>query len=276
MLVGAQAGALLGRYSWPQAVPLSSATRWPRGVDTFDVTISAVAERAAAPGLAVTLRRGLAFFDPDSGALQRGHEPEQEAPGNRFNDGKCDAQGRFWAGSMDFDCKAPTGALYRFDRSGHGTLAFDARFPVTNGPTWSRDGLTMYFTDTANRRIHAFDFDPDAGELGRPREWLRFAPADGYPDGMTTDALGRVWIAHWGGGCVSCHDPDSASELARVPLPASHVTNIALGGPQLTTIYVTTARSGLSEAQRANEPLAGGLFAIETDAVGLPANQFAG
>src|SRR5258706_6571569 len=243
---------------------------------TFDTTVSAVAERAPASGLAVTLRRGLAFFDPESAELQRGHEPEREPISNRFNDGKCDAQGRFWAGTMDFDCRAPTGALYRFDRNGRGTLVFDAHFPVTNGPTWSRDGRTMYFTDTAKRQIHAFDFDPLAGVLGNQREWLRFGAEDGYPDGMTTDALGRVWIAHWGGACVSCRDPDSANELARIALPASQVTNVAFGGPQLTTMYITTARSGLSEAQRANEPLAGGLFAVETEPVGLPANQFAG
>jgi len=243
---------------------------------TFDATVSAVAERASAPGLAVTLQRGLAFFDPENSDLQRGHEAEREPLGNRFNDGKCDTQGRFWAGTMAFDCRAPTGVLYRFDRGGRGTLVFDAHFPVTNGPTWSRDGRTMYFTDTVNQQIHAFDFDPVAGELGAQRTWLRFAAADGFPDGMTTDAQGRIWIAHWGGACVSCHDPDNASELARVPLPASHVTNIAFGGPQLTTMYVTTACSGLSEAQRANEPLAGGLFAVDTDAAGLPANQFAG
>jgi D-xylonolactonase len=243
---------------------------------TFDALISAVAERASAAGLAVTLQRGLAFFDPDSGELQRGHEPEREPVGNRFNDGKCDAQGRFWAGSMDCDCKAPTGALYRFDRGGRGTLVLDAHFPVTNGPTWSRDGRTMYFTDTVNQQIHAFDFDQATGGLGGRREWLRFTATDGYPDGMTTDALGRVWIAHWGGACVSCHDPDNANELLRVPLPASHVTNIAFGGPQLTTLYITTARSGLSDSQLANEPQAGGLFAIDTDAVGLPAHQFAG
>lgn len=242
----------------------------------FEETISAVAERVSQPGLAVTLRRGLALFDPRSGALRRLHEPEPERPGNRFNDGKCDAAGRFWGGTMDFDCQAPTGALYRFDAQGHATRAADVRWAVTNGPTWSRDGRTMYANDTVQREVVAFDFDPDSGALSNRRVWLRFAQDDGFPDGMTTDADGRLWIAHWGAAAVTCHDPGTAAELLRVPLPASHVTNVAFGGPDLSTLFVTSARFGLNDAQRAAEPLAGALFAVATDARGLPPHPFAG
>jgi len=242
----------------------------------FDETISAVAERANKPGLAVTLRRGLALFDPATGELQRLHEPEPERDSNRFNDGKCDAQGRFWAGSMDFACKAPTGALYCFDANGLGTCAFDAGFAVTNGPTWSRDQRTMFFNDTVHQQVHAFDFDLATGTLSGQRPWLRFAKGDGYPDGMTTDADGRLWIAHWGAACVTCHDPDSAEELLRVKLPTDHITNIVFGGPELRTLFITSARFELSDAQLQAQPLAGGLFAVETSATGRPANLFAG
>jgi len=243
----------------------------------FDEEISAVAERAAAPGLIVTLRRGFALFDPAEPvpAPRYLHQPEPTLPGNRFNDGKCDAAGRFWGGTMDFACEAPTGALYRYDADGRCTQ-HEQGFAVTNGPTWSADGATMYFNDTVTARVHAYDFDAAAGTLSNKREWLRFGKDDGFPDGMTTDAAGRLWIAHWGAACVSCHDPVTAAELCRVPLPTRHITNCAFGGEDLRTLFITSAASGLTPEQRAAEPLAGGLFAVRVDGGGVPAGRFAG
>lgn len=243
----------------------------------FDEEISAVAERRDAPGLIVTLRRGYALIDPAAPhALPRYlHQPAEEPSGNRFNDGKCDSAGRFWGGTMDFACEARTGALYRYDPGGN-CVRHEMGFAVTNGPTWSRDESTMYFNDTVERRIHAFDFDVASGALSNRREWLRFAGDDGFPDGMTTDAAGRIWLAHWGGACVSCHDPVSGAELGRIALPTSHITNCAFGGDDLRTLFVTSARFGLSAEQLAAQPLAGGLFAIELSEPGVPASMFAG
>jgi len=242
----------------------------------FDEEITAVAERAEGDGLLVTLRRGFAVFDPaQPGQPPRYLHQPREPASNRFNDGKCDAQGRFWGGTMDFDCKAPSGTLYRFDADGR-CSAHEHGITVSNGPTWSADGATMYFSDTAIARTYAFDFDAQTGTLWNRREWLRMPADQGFPDGMTTDAAGRLWICHWGGRCVSCHDPVSARELCRIELPVDNVTDCAFGGPDLRTLFISTAWSGLSEAQRAAQPLAGALFAVTLDSPGMPAPLFGG
>jgi len=203
------------------------------------------------------------------------HRPEPALSGNRFNDGKCDVRGRFWTGTMDFACQAPTGAMYRY-LGGTQCTRMQTGICVTNGPTWSLDNRTMFFNDTVAGRVLAFPFDPASGNLGAPTTWLQMGPLDGVPDGMTTDAMGRIWIAHWGGACVSCHDPETSQELLRIPLPASNITNCAFGGKDMRTLFITSACSGLDEQQQLQQPLAGALFSVEIDSPGLPAHRFLG
>jgi len=241
---------------------------------SFDEEISAVAECADGAGLIVTLRRGFARFDPArGGAVQWLHRPTEEPASNRFNDGKCDARGRFWGGTMDFDCVAPSGAFYAYGADGR-CVRHALGFAVTNGPAWSLDGRTMFINDTVNGSVFAWDFDAERGALANRRLWLRFAPGDGLPDGMTVDAQGQLWIAHWGGHCVTAHDVSSARELQRLALPVSQVTNVAFGGSDLRTLFVSSARVGLPAQQLRDEPLAGGLFALRMEAPGLPATPF--
>jgi len=285
---------------WPAAATLGEGTRWSvreqalywvdilgktlyryRPADgardqwAFDEEISAVAECRDGPGLMVTLRRGFARFDParPQDGVRYLYQPPEEVPGNRFNDGGCDAQGRFWGGTMDFDCEAPTGAFYVYAADGR-CQRHDLQFAVTNGPAFSADGRTVYINDTAQGTVHAWDLNPETAEISNHRPWLRFTDGDGLPDGMTRDAAGDLWIAHWGGACVSCHDPVSAAELDRIPLPTSHITNCAFGGPDLRTLFISSARFGLTPDQLQAEALAGGLFAVRLDGPGVPAHVF--
>ena len=240
----------------------------------FDEEITSVAEREQAAGLIVTLRHGFAFFDPATETLERLAQPEAHLPGNRFNDGKCDAAGRYWAGSVEFGCTEPLGALYCLapDLS---VASMDEDYVVTNGPTWSLDGRTMYHNDSGKGHVYAFDFDPALGTLANKRLFLRFGEEDGSPDGMTTDADGGLWIAQWGARKVTRRDA-KGQVTHTIPLPCSHVTSCAFGGPDLKTLYITTARTGLTDRQLEDEPLAGGLFAVALDIAGLPANRFRG
>ena len=233
-----------------------------------------MAERASDQGLIVTRRHGFAYFDPESGELAPVAQVEAHLPGNRFNDGKCDHLGRFWAGTMDFDGKKCTGSLYRLlpDRNFE---QIDSGYAVTNGPAWSVDHTVLYHNDSANGRVYAFDHDPQTGAVSNKRLFLQFSPEEGSPDGMTTDAEGGLWIAHWGAGKLTRRDPDG-EVTATVTLPCSQVSSCTFGGPDLKTLFITTAAVGLSPSQLEREPLAGSLFAVEPGFTGLPAHTFRG
>jgi xylono-1,5-lactonase len=240
----------------------------------FDEEVSAIAERAEVPGLVMTRRHGFAYFNPATEEMVPLTQAEPDMPANRFNDGKCDRVGRFWAGTMDFACKEPTGALYRLDPDLRCTR-MDWDYIVTNGPAWSADYKTMYHNDSVHGRVYAFDFDLERGELSNKRLFMQFSQEEGSPDGMTTDAEGGLWIAHWGASKVTRHAPDG-KVTHTIMLPCSQITSCAFGGPTLSTLFITTAADGLSPQQLEREPLAGGLFALDLDIAGVPANQFRG
>lgn len=196
---------------------------------------------------------------------------EAQQPGNRCNDGYIDPAGRLWFGTMDNAETAPTGALYRLDA--RGLLAMDGGIVITNGPCLSPDGRTFYHTDTLGRVVYAYDCAPD-GTLSGKREFLRYPPGvPGYPDGSAVDAQGHLWIALFGGSRIERYAPDGTL-AATVAMPCPNITKIAFGGADLRTVFVTTARKGMSGEALATHPLAGGVFTFRVDVPGLPQHHF--
>jgi len=187
---------------------------------------------------------------------------EPDMPGNRLNDGKADRDGRLWVGSMDDAEEAPAGGFYRIDGD-RSVARVDGGYTVANGPALSPDGRTIYHTDSAARTVYAFDIGADGGLSGK-RVHIRFTEADGYPDGMTCDAEGGLWIAHWDGARVSRFRPDGTLDRA-IALPVSRVTSCVFAGPDLDRMFITTAAHGRDE-----EPLAGALFECDPGVRGLP------
>ena len=226
-------------------------------------------------GLILGLRHAIALLDPSSEKRTRLAEPEAGMPGNRFNDGKCDPAGRFLAGSMDDAEVEATGSLYSLAPDGKlKTLLTGLR--ISNGLAWSPDGRTFYHIDTPDRRVMAYDYDLQTGDIDRPRPAVTLPPELGWPDGMTSDAEGLLWVALWGGAKVTRWDPRTGRLLAEIPIPALNVSCCVFGGEDLTDLYVTTARKGMSAAELERYPHSGGLFRVGTGVRGMPTFAFGG
>lgn len=219
--------------------------------------------------LVLALERGFAELDWDSRRITRLAEPVGEPTGTRFNDGKCDPKGRFWAGTMALDGDTPVGSLYRLERHGavHHLLG---DVTVSNGLAWSSDGRTMFYIDTPTRVVQAFDFDLEHGTIGNRRTAFAIPEADGIPDGMTSDADGMLWIAHWGGAQVTRWNPLTGHRISALALPVTQVTSCCFGGRMLDELYITSARTGLSDADLRSQPLAGGVFRAKPGVRGTP------
>ncbi|MBO6784021.1 MAG: SMP-30/gluconolactonase/LRE family protein [Alphaproteobacteria bacterium] len=235
-------------------------------------------------GLVAAARDGFALVDMDSGRLEWIANPEPDLPENRLNDGRTDRQGRFWAGSMHdpegppqtYFEREPVGAFYRLDldRSVHRMIG---GVLVSNGLCWSPDGTTMYAADSPTRTIRAWDYDTATGDIANERVFATLPddPGRGTPDGAIVDAEGGLWTAEFRGGRVTRFTPDGEEDRS-VMLPVSRPTCPMFGGPDLKTLYVTSAKIMLTPEELATEPLAGALFALDVGAAGLPEAAFPG
>ena len=223
-------------------------------------------------GILVALRSGMAIFEPMTGGFQKLVDFPGHGRTLRSNDGKCDRQGRFWVGTMQTETITATGKLYRID---HGTIAtmIDG-VKIPNALCWSPDGATMYWADSLDRTIWAFPYSPETGAIGQRRVFTT-TDASEVPDGATVDADGYLWSARYGGSRVVRHAPDGAVDRV-ITLPASQITSCAFGGTNLSTLFITSATQNMSADQRAAEPEAGHLFAVDVGVKGLREPRYAG
>jgi sugar lactone lactonase YvrE len=228
-------------------------------------------------GLMLAVHEGFASLDLGSGRVDLWPRPPEHDPAVvRFNDGKCDPSGRFWAGTMALvKGPRPVGRLYRLDA--HGAVEVMLRdVGTSNGVAWSADRRTLYFIDTPLLRVDAFDYDDTTGAIANRRTVISIPPGIGRPDGSTLDADGMLWIAMFEGWAVTRWNPRTGELLQTIRLPVARVTSCAFGGPELDTLYLTSARHNLGAEQLAAQPLAGSLFRVKPGIRGVPACAFAG
>lgn len=199
--------------------------------------------------------------------------PEANKTEIRFNDGKCSPAGSLWAGTMSTTGKWKAGALYRIRYDGKFTKMIDS-VTTSNGIIWSPDETKMYYVDTPTSVVVEYEYDKKTDSIANPRTVIRIPRELGYPDGMTIDRNGNLWIAHWGGSGVYCWNPATGNLLARVEVPAKNVTSCAFGGTNLDTLFITTARSGNPEEALKKYPQSGSLFIAYPGTKGIPSHSF--
>lgn len=217
--------------------------------------------------LVAGLQSGLASFDPANGEFAPIAAVEPDLPTNRLNDSTTARDGSIWFGTMDDGETNACGRFYRWDGKQVSAAAIDP-VTITNGPALSPDQSTLYHVDTVGRTIHASQLDA-SGRVLSTRNFATIDPEDGNPDGCSTDSAGNIWLGLWGGWRARLYSPDG-DIIRDVRLPASNVTKVALGGPNLTTAFVTTARAGLTDQELGEQPDAGCVFSFEVDIPGLP------
>lgn len=221
--------------------------------------------RADDGALLAGLQAGIARFDPITGHFEPVAAPQPHPPHNRLNDATVAPDGSIWFGTMDDDQTLRTGRIFRFDGKAVTDSGIDP-VTITNGPALSPDGRRLYHVDTLGGTIWVVPIE--GGQVSGPsRPFMTIDPDDGHPDGVTVDSAGNVWVGLWGGFCARLYAPD-ASMVREVRLPAANVTKVALGGPDLTTAFVTTASVGLTDEALIAQPGAGHLYAFEADVPG--------
>jgi sugar lactone lactonase YvrE len=219
------------------------------------------------------LENGIALINRTNGSFQIIATPENDLPDNRFNDGKVDPEGRFWIGSMSILETKGAGTVYMLQQG-----CLQKRIigtTISNGMAWSPDHKYFYYIDTATFQVVAYTYDIETGQIDDPKVAINIPREAGYPDGMTVDSEGMLWIALWSGWQVSRWNPNTGERLYTLHLPVSLVTSCIFGGPELKDLYITTAKRGLTDEDLKTQPLAGCLFVWKNSSYqGLPSYEY--
>jgi sugar lactone lactonase YvrE len=253
--------------SSPRCIPMPS----------YCGTVVPSSARGGASEVLVALADGIHAVDLGSGALRAIANPDPAAPSsNRWNDGKCSPEGRFWAGTMGAPGRVDPGVGGLFVLDAAGCRRALSGVTISNGLAWSADGKTMYYIDTVLERVDALDYDPASGTIANRRPAFHIPPGTGHPDGCCIDASGNLWVAQWGGARVVAYRISDGAIVAEVKVPAAHVSSVTFGGPSLSDLYITSAKEHLSAEERAAQPLAGNCFIVRNCGfTGVPACVFA-
>ncbi|XP_068165748.1 regucalcin [Antennarius striatus] len=256
-----------------------SVTNHTQSVETDDMVAFVVPRKSG--GYVAGVGRSIVAVDWSTQKLTSLVDVDEDKPNNRFNDAKVDPIGRLFAGTMGREVR-PTvvekqqGSLFSVTSDLTVTKHLD-QVDISNGLDWSLDQKTFFYIDSLSRTVDAFDYDSDTGSISNRRVIYRMEDGEGFPDGMTIDAEGRLWVACYNGGRVINIDPITGVRLQTVSLPVTKITSCCFGGVDYSDLYVTSASLGLNETEIKHQPLAGGVFRVTGLGVkGLPSNSFSG
>lgn len=223
-------------------------------------------------GLVVALHRGLGLFDEQRSNLTIIDDPESHLPQNRFNDGRVDAKGRLWAGTMQVNPTEPRGNLYVLNTDRTIEHKLD-NIHISNGLIWSADNQWFYYIDSLKGCVDCYRFDLETANIKYERQVITIAPEVGVPDGMTIDAEGNLWVAIYDGGRIIAVDPQQGKIIEQIDVPAKKTSSCTFGGENLDTLYITTISENTDPEE---EPLAGSLFFVKPGVKGVEANFYGG
>lgn len=224
--------------------------------------------------LILAVKDGFARYITETGTFEMLAHVIHENASVRFNDGKCDSRGRFWAGTLAEDGTRGAGKLFCLDTDFSVTEKL-SDVGISNGIGWSPEGNVMYYIDSLSQQVVAFEYDVESGAITSPRTIVEIKRSEGTPDGTCVDVEGMLWVALWGGGKVVRVSPENGEVLCEVRVPGvTNVTSCAFGGKNMSTLFITTARQGLTKKEIEEQPIAGSIFLADVGVSGLFASKY--